>query len=101
MPWSVLPRTYAGTGDLPFQTLGLRRRVDCGLRAGSRGAAVADAGTPAEVRSFHPSRPGPEEAATRDGCQRTNRIQHSRVSTTIQCSRSHFNFTHVAKDIYV
>ena len=50
------------------------------------GAAVADAGTPAEVCSFHLPILDRRRLATHDGCQRTNRIQHSRVSTTTQCS---------------
>ena len=50
------------------------------------GTAVADAGTSVEVRSFYLPFLDQRRLATRDGCQRTNRIQHSRVSTTTQCS---------------
>ena len=89
-------------GDLAFPAPSAFAGEDGGLgELEAMGAAVADAGTPAEVRSFHLPVLDRRRLATRDGCQRTNRIQHSRVSTTTQCSKaSHFNFTHVAKDIY-
>ena len=64
-------------------------------------AAVADAGAPAEVRSFHLPILDRRRLAARDGCQRANRIQHSGVSTTTQLSKaSHFNFICIANNIY-
>ena len=89
-------------GDLAFPDPSAFAGEDGGLgELEAVGAAVADAGTPAEVRSFHLPVLDWRRLATHDSCQRTNRIQHSRVSTTTQCSKaSHFNFTHVAKDIY-
>ena len=89
-------------GDLAFPDPSAFAGEDGGLgELEAVGAAVADAGTPAEVRSFHLPVLDWRRLATHDGCQRTNRIQHSRVSTRTQCSKaSHFNFTHVAKDIY-
>ena len=65
------------------------------------GAAVADAGAPAEVRSFHLPVLDRRRLAAHDGCQRANRIQHSGVSTTTQLSKaSHFNFICIANDTY-
>ena len=82
-------------GDLAFPAPSAFAGEDGGLgELEAVGAAVADAGTPAEVRSFHLPVLDRRRLATRDGCQRTNRIQQSRVSTTTQCSNV------IANDIY-